>query len=213
MAYSIERRTGERGTAGGHRRRIGIIEMSVTFVCKLEGETFRYWHSTWVFVPYITIIIIIIIIWHYNPLWVFAFSAKSLQVLLSLAISFQFLTFSFFKSSITSFCHRCLGLPAGLVPMGFHSNSFLVGLSWSILWICPSHLILCALMNLTTCAPSVSLSIAMLFRILHILSLLTGPNFCDLQLSSIQTAGTLSVGRSVTRCFANCNQEVCDQLP
>ena len=33
--------------------------------------------------------IIIIIIWHYNPLWVFAFSAKSLQVLLSLAVSFQ----------------------------------------------------------------------------------------------------------------------------
>jgi hypothetical protein len=42
------------------------------------------------------IIIIIIIIWRYNPLWVFAFSAKSLQVLLSLAASFQFLTFSFF---------------------------------------------------------------------------------------------------------------------
>ena len=47
-------------------------------------------------------IIFIIIIWHYNPLWVFAFSAKSLQVLLSLAVSFQFLTFSFFRSSMTS---------------------------------------------------------------------------------------------------------------
>jgi hypothetical protein len=35
-------------------------------------------------------------IWHCNPLWVFALSAKSLQVLLSLAISFQFLTFGFF---------------------------------------------------------------------------------------------------------------------
>ena len=57
------------------------------------------------------IIIIIIIIWHYNPLWVFAFSANSLPVLLSLAISFQFLTFNFFRSSITSTCHRCLGLP------------------------------------------------------------------------------------------------------
>ena len=40
-------------------------------------------------------LIIVIIIWHYNLLWVFAFSAKSLQALLSLAISFQFLTFSF----------------------------------------------------------------------------------------------------------------------
>jgi hypothetical protein len=41
------------------------------------------------------IIIIIIIIWHDNPLWFFAFSAKSLQVLLSLAVSFQFFIFSF----------------------------------------------------------------------------------------------------------------------
>jgi len=101
----------------------------------------------------IIIIIIVIIIWHYNPLWVFPFSAKSLQVLLSLAVSFQFLTFSFFRSSMTSSCHRCLGLPTALVPIGFQSNCFLVGLAWSILWICPSYLILCALMNLTISAP------------------------------------------------------------
>ena len=37
-----------------------------------------------------------IIIWHYNPLWVFAFSAKSLHVLLSLAVSFQFFYFQLF---------------------------------------------------------------------------------------------------------------------
>jgi len=70
--------------------------------------------------------IIIIIIWHYNPVWVFAFWAKSLQVLLSLAVSFQFLTFSSFRSSMTSSCHHCLGLPTGLVPIGFQSNSVLV---------------------------------------------------------------------------------------
>jgi hypothetical protein len=40
--------------------------------------------------------IIIIIIWHYNPLWGFTFSAKSFQVILSLDLSFQFLTSSFF---------------------------------------------------------------------------------------------------------------------
>ena len=119
---------------------------------------------------------IIIIIWHYNPLWVFAFSAKSLQVRLSLTTSFQFLTFSFFTTSMTSSCHRCLGFPTGLVPIGFQSSRFLVGLAWSILWICPSHLILCALMNLTLSAPSIKLSISMLFRILHTLSILTGPN-------------------------------------
>jgi hypothetical protein len=44
----------------------------------------------------VIVVIIIIIIWHYDPLWVFAFSAKSLQVLLSLTVSFQFLIFSFF---------------------------------------------------------------------------------------------------------------------
>jgi hypothetical protein len=32
---------------------------------------------------------IIIIIWHYKPLWVFDFSAKSLQVILPLVVSFQ----------------------------------------------------------------------------------------------------------------------------
>ena len=91
------------------------------------------------------IIIIIIIIWHYDPLWVFAFSANSLQVLLSLAASFQFFTFSFFRSSMTSSYHRCLGLPTGIASVGSQSSSFLVGLAWPILWICPSHLILCAL--------------------------------------------------------------------
>ena len=132
-------------------------------------------------------LVIIIIIWHYNPLWVFAFSAKSLQVLLSLAISFQFLTFSFFRSSITSSCHRCLGLPTGLIPIGFQSGSFLTGLAWSILWICPSHLILCALMHLTISAPSINISISMLFRILHILSVLTGPNiFLSILVHSVQ---------------------------
>jgi len=59
----------------------------------------------------------------------------------------------------------------------FQSNSFLVGLAWSILCIWPSHLILCALMNLPMSAPSINLSISMLFRIPCILSLLTGPNF------------------------------------
>jgi len=114
--------------------------------------------------------------WHYNSLWVFSFSAKSLQVLLSLAASFQFLAFTFFRSSMTSSCHRCLGLLTGLVPIGFQSSSFPVGLARSILRICPSYLILCALMNLTISAPSVKLSISMLFRILHTLSILTGPN-------------------------------------
>ena len=129
----------------------------------------------------------IIIIWHHSALWVFAFSAKSLQVLLPLAVSFQFLTFSFFRSSMTSPCHRCLGFPTGLVPICFQSNSFLVGFAWFFIWICPKHLILCALMNLTISAPSIKLSISMLFRILHTLSILTGPHiFLNICLSKMR---------------------------
>ena len=73
-------------------------------------------------------------------------------------------------------CHCCLGLPTGLVPIGLQSNSFPVGLARSIRCICPSNLILCALMNLTISAPTINLSIYMLFHILHMLSILTGPN-------------------------------------
>ena len=95
--------------------------------------------------------------------------------------------FQLFISSMTSSCHRCLGLPTGLVPIDFQSNSFPVGLARSILWICPSHLILCALMNLTISAPSINLSISMLFRILHTLSILTGPNiFLNICLSKMR---------------------------
>jgi hypothetical protein len=57
---------------------------------------------------------------------------------------------------VTSSCHRCLGLPTGLVPIGFQSNSLLAGLVWSILCIWPSRLILCALMNLSISAPYIS---------------------------------------------------------
>jgi len=54
-----------------------------------------------------------------------------------LSISFQFYTFSFFRSSMTSSCHHCLGLPTGLVTIGLLSNNFPVGLARSILWNCP----------------------------------------------------------------------------
>jgi hypothetical protein len=106
----------------------------------------------------------------------FSRSQPSLQVHLPLAASFQFLTFSLFRSFMTSSCHRCLGLPTGQVPIGFQSNSFLLDFAWYVLWICPSCLILCALMNITISAPSIKLSISMLFHILHTLSILTGPN-------------------------------------
>jgi hypothetical protein len=88
---------------------------------------------------------------------------------------------------MTSSCHRCLGLPTGLVPIAFQINSFPVGLARSILFIWPSHLILFALMNITISAPYINLAISMLFRILHILSMLTGPNiFLTIYLSKMR---------------------------
>jgi hypothetical protein len=104
------------------------------------------------------------------------------QVRLSLAVSVQF-----FRSPMTFSYHRCLGLPTGLVPIRLQSNRFPVGLARSIRWICPSHLILCALTNLTISAPSINLSISMLFRILHILPILKGPNiFLSICLSKVR---------------------------
>ena len=95
--------------------------------------------------------------------------------------------FKLFRFSMTPSCCHYLGLPTGLVPIGFQSNSFVVGLVWSILWICLSHLILCALMNLTISAPSIKLSISMLFHILRTLSILTGPDiFLNICLSKMR---------------------------
>ena len=50
-----------------------------------------YYGILYYIVIIVIVVIIIIIIWHYNPLWVFAFPAKSLQVLLPLAVSLKFL--------------------------------------------------------------------------------------------------------------------------
>jgi len=43
---------------------------------------------------------------------------RLLSLLLSLTVSLLFFTFSFFRSSMTSSCCRCLGLHTGLVPIG-----------------------------------------------------------------------------------------------
>jgi hypothetical protein len=63
-------------------------------------------------------------------------------------------------------------------------------------------LILCDLMNLTISAPSIKLSISMLFHILHTLSILTGPdiflNIC------------LSIMRGLFSSFA-VKVQVCDE--
>jgi hypothetical protein len=65
-------------------------------------------------------VIIITVIWQYSHLWVFAFSAKSLQVLQSLAVSFQlFFTFSFFL-----IFHKILLPPLSWSSYWFSSHRF-----------------------------------------------------------------------------------------
>jgi len=95
--------------------------------------------------------------------------SPSSSILSCLLPVFDFQLFCFFHDIFLP----SLSWSTGLVPIGFQSNSFLVGLAWSILWICPSHLILCALLNLTISAPSIKLSISMLLRIRHTLSILS----------------------------------------
>jgi hypothetical protein len=59
-----------------------LFEMSaLAWTCKKEKL-----HHLWMY----TYVVIITTIWHYTPSWVFAFSAKSFLVLLSLTVSFQF---------------------------------------------------------------------------------------------------------------------------
>jgi hypothetical protein len=105
---------------------------------------------------------------HYNPLWVLAFSDRSFQTFLSVANSFQFLTFSAFRSSHTSSNHLNLGLPSDRLPIGFHSNILLAVLEVSTLCMWPNHLTLWALINLTISAPLITLSNSALFLVLLI---------------------------------------------
>ena len=125
-----------------------------------------------------------LVLQHFVVFRLFSQVSPSYSILSCLFPGFHF---QLFRSFMVSSCHRCLGLPTGLVPIGFQSSSFLVGLAWSILSICPSHLILCALTNLTISTPSINLSISMLFRFHHILSILTGPNiFLSICLSKMR---------------------------
>jgi hypothetical protein len=55
---------------------IGMLDLNISISVTEPAGWYLWWF-------YAFIIIIITIIWHYNPLWVFAFSGKSVQVLLS----------------------------------------------------------------------------------------------------------------------------------
>ena len=102
---------------------------------------------------YVHIYIIIIISWRYSPGWALASATICLQVSRSLALSLHSFITIFLRSIDTSSSHLIPGRPLRLVAYSFpYSISFGISVS-CILSICPSHLILWHLINLTMFSP------------------------------------------------------------
>ena len=80
--------------------------------------------------------------WHYNPLWVLAFSVIFFHSVLSLLSFLHPLIPIVWISSWTSSVNFFLGLPLILLPIGFHSSILLGILIPSIRVTCPSQAIL-----------------------------------------------------------------------
>ena len=87
--------------------------------------------------------------WHYNPLWILAFSVILFHSALSSHCFLHRLIPIICISSSTSIIHLFLGLPLILVPIGFHSNILLGVLLSSIRITWPSQAILLLFINLT----------------------------------------------------------------
>ena len=87
--------------------------------------------------------------WRYSPGWALASATVCLQVSWFLALSLHSFIPIFLRSMDTSSSHLILGLPLRLVAYSFPYGIFF-GIAVScILSICPSHLILWHLINLT----------------------------------------------------------------
>ena len=94
--------------------------------------------------------------WHYNPLWVLAFSVILFHSALSLhCFLHPFIPIIFISSSI-SMIHPFLGLPLILAPIGSHSKIFLGVLLSSICNMWPSQALLLLFINLTISAFSIN---------------------------------------------------------
>jgi hypothetical protein len=90
--------------------------------------------------------------WHYNPLWVLAFSVIFFHSALSSHCFLYSLTPIICKSSSMPAIHLFLGLPLVLIPIGFYCNILLGVLLSSICVMWPSQAILLLFINLTISA-------------------------------------------------------------
>ena len=147
------------------------------------------WRSAWYFR---TIRFFFFLWWHYNTLWVLAFSVIFYHSVLSLLSFLRPLIHIVWMSSSTSSIHLFLGLPPILLPIGFHSNILLSILPPSIRFTCPSQAILLHFINLTMFAFPMSSFSSWFFLILQIpFSSCTGPkiflNICVCQLCALIT--------------------------
>jgi hypothetical protein len=79
-----------------------------------------------------------------------AFSTIAFHLKRSWTCSTHFISFIFFKSSLTSSSHRYLGLPTGLLVNGFQLSIFFTILVSGILFVCPNQLNLYALTQFIT---------------------------------------------------------------
>ena len=113
--------------------------------------------------------------WRYSPGWALASATICLQASRFLALSLHSFKPIFLRSMDTSSSRLILGLPLHLVAYNFPYNIFF-GIAVScILSICPSHLILWHLINLTLFSPLIMASNSSLCRVLHNSFSFTGP--------------------------------------
>jgi hypothetical protein len=90
-------------------------------------------------------------------------STRSLQTFLLLTIWLQFLSFSFFNSSLHLFFCR----PLALIPIGFQSVVLVTSFIFYIPLRCPNSYILCAFMCLTLSSPCINFCSSLVLFILH----------------------------------------------
>ena len=91
--------------------------------------------------------VLLLLIKHYNLYKVLACSMDFFQLSLFCAIFFQLCTFIFLISSKTPFSQRVLGLPIGLLDIGFHLLILCTLLSSAMRSTWPNQFNLCFLIN------------------------------------------------------------------
>ena len=92
--------------------------------------------------------------WHYNSLWVLAYSAILFHSSPSIAILLQFWIFIFPRTCLTSSSHLDLCPPILLAAIGLHSVIRFTVLCLATFAIWPIHLILCTSLRLTLLPPT-----------------------------------------------------------